>query len=86
MQEQIIPKQTRYVTMKEYGELIGRSYSFVDNLCKTGQVRFTTSSSGRRFIDTLDMQGDNAAILARLDAQDRKLDALTRFFKLEVMP
>jgi hypothetical protein len=76
----------RYVPIKKFQEISGLSYATVDHLCKSGQLRYITTESGLRRIDTQQDadSANNAAITARLEEQGRLLKALCGHLGLEV--
>jgi predicted site-specific integrase-resolvase len=76
----------RYVPLKRFQELSGLSYATVDHLCKSGQLRYITTESGLRRIDTQPDAGSaaTAMISARLDEQAQLLKALCGHLGVEV--
>ena len=83
MTETIIPKSTRFVTIKRFCEIAGVSYPTAIHLMDSGQIPFVTTESGRRMVDT-GAPSDNNAIIERLDRNEKMLAALCRQFNVVV--
>ena len=67
----------QFVTLAEYQRISGLSYATVNHLCKSGQLKTITTESGLRRIDMQSGEScDNLALVKRLDAQARMLEAL----------
>ena len=66
----------RFVPIRTYCELSGLSYATVDHLLKSGQVKFITTESGLRRVDTQEVDHAEPAIFKKLDDHERLLKAL----------
>ena len=85
MQGQITEPAKRYVPIAVYQRMTGMSYPTIKNALETGQLKGVKTEAGHWKIDTQDGGNtDTAAIVRRLDEQERMLKALCGFFKLEV--
>lgn len=85
MPETIIPKQTRFVTIKEYCKRSGLSYATVDHMCKSGQLNYITTEAGLRRIDTKEPSADNDVVLDKLAKTEKMLSALCKQFNTTVV-
>jgi len=71
----------RYVTMAEYQRLHKLSYPTVKHGLETGQIRGIKTEAGHWKVDTaVDSNTDTAAIIERLESQERMLKALCKHF------
>lgn len=84
MQEQVIPKQTRFVTIKKYCELSGLSYATVNHMLKTGQLAYITTEGGLRRIDTKSSNADQTIILEKLDKTEKMIKSLCNQFNVRL--
>jgi len=76
-EEKVIENAKRFVPIEQYKKLSGLSYATIDYMCKSGQLRFVTTESGLRRIDTQEEGNtDTSAIIKRLDEAEKMLKAL----------
>ena len=85
MNETIIPRDKRFVTVAAYQRMTGLSYKTVMNMIKTDQVRYITTDGGNYKIDTQsDGNRDNVSVLAALDETQRLIKALCKQFNTAI--
>ena len=84
MQEKIIQRSDRFVTIKRYCEMTGLSWATVNHMLKTNQLRYITTESGLRRVDTQEGNPENSVLFEKIEECGKMLSALTKQFRTEV--
>lgn len=84
MNETIISKDKRFVTISDYSKRTGLSYATINHMLKTGQLNYITTESGLRRIDTKSEGADSKVLMEKLDKTEKMLSALCKQFNTVV--
>lgn len=80
----IIPKDKRFVTIKEYCAISGLSYATVKHLMASGQLNYITTEKGLQRIDTQEGSTGSWELLQEITETKKMLAALCRQFNTVV--
>ena len=85
MQEKIILKEKRFVTIAEYQRLTNLGYKAVKNAIKTGQLKYIKTEGGRYKIDTYaDSSADVPVLISKIDELQKAVTALCKQFNTSI--
>jgi len=81
MTEKILPKDKRFVSIRQYQRISGLSYDLIKFALDTNQLKSIKSECGHYKIDTqAELGADISILMDKLNEMDRKISALTRQF------
>jgi len=81
MSEQVLPKDKRFVSIRQYQRISGMSYDLIKFALDTNQLKAIKSECGHYKIDTqAEFGADISILMDKLNEMDRKISALTRQF------